>query len=193
MLVKDELLARLRDVGFPENEAKIYLTVLELKEALPGNISKISGVKRSTAYLLLEKLEERGLLSSIKKNSHLFYRAKNPQEFIEEELEKSATLQSSLESLNLGLPKLLSLHEPVPEPVEVSVLKGAEALRQMRKSIRASKGKVHRYDHLGSEVSIYGEKVAIISWEDETGVVIQSKDIAKAQKVLLDRAFGREE
>ncbi|MFA4815531.1 MAG: helix-turn-helix domain-containing protein [Candidatus Gracilibacteria bacterium] len=189
MIVKEELLGKLRDIGFSEKEAKIYLTVLELKEALPGSIARRSGVKRSTAYLLLDQLAKRGLLTSIKKNGHLFYQAKNPQVFIKEELEKSENLHASLEDLNMGLPELLLLHKMTEERVEVSVFKGAAALEQMRKNIRAFKGKIHHYDHLGSEVTIYGEKVAIISWEDETGVVIQSKNIAKAQKVLLDEGF----
>ncbi len=193
MLVKEELLVKLRDIGFSEKEAKIYLTVLELKEALPGSIAKRSGVKRSTAYILLEQLAKRGLLSPIKKNGRLFYRAKNPREFIEEELEKSESLQSSLEHLNMDLPKLLSLHEINEDKVEVSVFKGTDGLKQVSKNIRAFKGKVHRYDHLGSEVIIYGEKVLIVSREDETGVMIQSRTIAQAQKVLLDKAFGREE
>lgn len=185
MLEKDELILGLKTIGFSESEARIYLAILELKEALPGSLAKRLGLKRPTVYVTLERLEGKGMIYSIKKNGYLRYCVKSPQDFIKEELEKSANIQSSLENLSDGLLKLHSLYDRKEEKIELSVFKGAEALKQMKKNIRAFNGKVENHEHMGSEIIIYGEKVVLLSGEDEIGIVIQSKEIVKSQKAVL--------
>ena len=185
MLVKDKLLEPLQALGFSENEARIYLTVLELNEALPASIARRSGVKRSSAYPLLERLAEKGLLTALKKNGHLTYQAKNPRRFIQDQKEKSELLKTSLEELYTALPELLSLHESSEDKVEVSVFRGGDALAKLSKEITSFKGKKHRYQTLNSEIIIYGIKIAIISWEYKMGVGIQNQNIANAQKLIL--------
>ncbi len=64
---KDELLLVLKTIGFSDCEARIYLAVLELKEALPSSISKRLKLKRPSVYVILERLEGKGLLYAIKK------------------------------------------------------------------------------------------------------------------------------
>lgn len=183
---KDELLLGLKTIGFSDCEARIYLAVLELKEALPSSISKRLKLKRPSVYVILERLEGKGLLHSVKKNGYLRYCIKNPDLFIEEEMKRSATIKSYLENLKSGLSKLHSLHEIKEEKLEVAVFKGTEALKQMKGTIRRFKGKIHQHAYLSNEIIFYGETMALLAGEEGIGVVIQSKEIVKAQQSVLE-------
>jgi sugar-specific transcriptional regulator TrmB len=190
MPVKEKLLETLKAIGFSEREARIYLTVLELNEALPGSVSQRSGVKRATTYQLLDKLAKKGLVSVVKKNGHLFYRAKDPVGFIEEEKKEAEKLQGVLKDLHEDLPKLHSLHGEAREKMEVSVFDGQEGLTKMLKEMAAFRGKRHVYSHLGNDITIFEDSVAIISREEQTGVLIHNRHIARAQKILLEKHFS---
>ncbi len=184
MSVKEKLLETLQTLGFSENEARIYLTVLELREALPASIARRSGVKRSCAYSLLERLAQKGLLSPVKKNGHLVYQAKNPQRFLEEQKQKSELFKTSLEDLNMDLPKLLSLHESFDDKVEVFIFRGEDGLTKLTKEMLTFKGRKNRDENPENEIIIYNKSMAIISWKNKLGVVIQNKDIANAARSL---------
>lgn len=188
MATKDELLETLKSIGFSEKEAKVYLTALELKEALPGSIARLSGVKRSSTYILLGHLAKKGLLSPIKKNGYLFYQAKNPQNFIRQEIQKSEKIKSTLEDLHISFAQSQTNSEEFENYVEVSVFKGKENLLKMRENIENFTGDTHCYDHMDNQITIYDGKVAIISGKDEMGVLIKNENIAHAQKTLLDEA-----
>ena len=52
---------QLQDAGLSETEAKIYLAALELGQTSVSRIARKSGIKRTTIYLSLENLMEKGL------------------------------------------------------------------------------------------------------------------------------------
>ena len=184
MSVKDKLSETLQALGFTEREALIYLTVLELKEALPASIARLSGVKRPWAYFLLERLAQKGLLSSVKKNGHLVYQAKNPHRFIQEQKQKSELLKTSVEALSMDLSKLLTLHESSEEKVEVFIFRGEDGLTKLRKEIVTFKGRKKGDENPENEVLIRNGSVAIISWKNKLGVVIQNRDIANVARSI---------
>ena len=192
MSVKDKLSETLQALGFTEREALIYLTVLELKEALPASIARLSGVKRPWAYFLLERLAQKGLLSSVKKNGHLVYQAKNPHRFIEEQKQKSELLKISVEALNIDLPKLLTLHETSEEKVEVFIFRGEDGLTKLRKEIVTFKGRKKQDESPENEIVIRNGSVAIISWKNKLGVVIRNKDLASAARSLIPRPSSKQ-
>ena len=49
-------------VGFSEKEARVYLACLEAGTASVAVVAEKAGVKRSTAYVMLESLSRRGLV-----------------------------------------------------------------------------------------------------------------------------------
>lgn len=53
----------LLSVGFSEKEALIYLALLESGKTGATSVAKRSGIKRPTAYLILEELAEKGLIT----------------------------------------------------------------------------------------------------------------------------------
>tara|TARA_S200000501_G_C20777202_1_gene723262 strand:- start:25 stop:816 length:792 start_codon:yes stop_codon:yes gene_type:complete len=59
-----ELIIKLKQFGFSQNEAKSYISLLQKSPMTGYEISQRSGVPRSAIYEILKKLELRGVLSS---------------------------------------------------------------------------------------------------------------------------------
>lgn len=111
----------LEDIGLTEKEAKVYLALLEMKEALPSVLSKHSGVKRPTTYLILEQLVKKGLAGRSRKGKFEYFQAIPPQTLLEKETKKLAALQEVL-------PKLLQLHDRFAVRPQMSVFEGEQGL-----------------------------------------------------------------
>jgi len=52
----------LKQLGFREKEIKVYLTILERGKITPGNISRLTGINRSTIYSISKELLEKGVI-----------------------------------------------------------------------------------------------------------------------------------
>lgn len=61
----EDYIKTLTRFGFTENQAKVYLTIVQLGLAPVGSISRISGVRREEVYRILPKLEQMGLVEKI--------------------------------------------------------------------------------------------------------------------------------
>lgn len=238
----------LQKLGLSKREAEIYLALLELNEALPSTLAKKVGQKRPTCYLTLEKLQTRGLSSSVKKKGLLYYQATKPDYFLEKERARAQELEKTLTSLTSALPELLALHQKFTATPQMSVFYGKEGLIQVMEDSLSSKEdllcwvnadlayrslqdyypiyikkKVARKiwvrgifceDETGkkfqsrgekelrevylipkaeypmkNEIIIYEDKVAILSHEDQVGVIIQNQNIADTQKAIFKFAF----
>tara|TARA_B100001029_G_scaffold179434_1_gene188899 strand:- start:422 stop:1210 length:789 start_codon:yes stop_codon:yes gene_type:complete len=59
-----DLILKLKQFGFSQNEAKSYLSLLQKSPMTGYEISQRSGVPRSAIYEILKKLELRGIISS---------------------------------------------------------------------------------------------------------------------------------
>ena len=71
----DELVRVLNSLGFSDNEAKVYITLLK-SGALNGyEVSKLSGVPRSKVYVLLEALVTKGILVCSHNGKNNIYKA----------------------------------------------------------------------------------------------------------------------
>ena len=98
----ENLHVKLISLGLSKEEAKIYLCCLEFGDQAVSSISRITSIGRVNCYHHIDKLVEKGLLSSYQKNGVKIFVSENPKIFINREQEK----------LNIAeeiLPELLSL------------------------------------------------------------------------------------
>ena len=65
MMPLEDYIKTLTRFGFTENQAKVYLTIVQLGLAPVGSISRILGVRREEVYRILPKLEQMGLVEKI--------------------------------------------------------------------------------------------------------------------------------
>lgn len=117
----------LKDLGLNERESRIYLTLLKEKSCTASKLSKLANVNRTTAYLELENLMNLGLVSYVRKDAKRYYRAANPEKFIE-------ILDHKKKSFEAILPQLKGLSKTA-EPFKIEVFEGREGIKTFYQDI----------------------------------------------------------
>ncbi len=118
------LYKQLQDAGLNENEAKIYLAALELGQTSVSRIARKSGIKRTTVYLSLENLMQKGLMSAIKKDGKIHYYGEDPrnlERIMEERKQKISTL----------VPQLLAFTNLIDNKPEIRFFEGEEGIKDV--------------------------------------------------------------
>ena len=90
------------NVGFSDNESKIYLALIELGVATVGQIAVKSAVKRTSCYVILEGLMQKGLVTKTQNRGKQQYAAEQPDRLMR-------LSQERYEQLKVALPELTSL------------------------------------------------------------------------------------
>lgn len=70
--------------GLDDKEIALYLGLLEIGESTVLSISKKTGIKRPTAYLVLAALESKGFVSRVLKGKKIFFSPQHPKKIVTE-------------------------------------------------------------------------------------------------------------
>lgn len=89
----------LKNLGFSDNEAIVYLSALETGIAAAQDIAEKAGLKRTTTYSVLEALVKRGFILKTQKEGKNRYVAENPENLVKIFAEHQKNLQSALPEL----------------------------------------------------------------------------------------------
>lgn len=111
----------LQSLGLEQKEASIYLALLELGETTVLEISKKSGIKRPTVYVVLRSLEQKGFASKLLKESKTLFSPQHPKKLITEAELRMKELQEVVPQLE----SLLGREEGRPR---VKIYEGKEQL-----------------------------------------------------------------
>ena len=114
--------------GLTKPEAKVFLAGLELGEAPVSLLAKKAGVKRPTAYAILESLKEKGLLNSYKSRGKLVFFAEDPR-LIERQLEERK------QAIHDVLPELLSLTNRLTKKPKIHFYEGDIGLEEILRDV----------------------------------------------------------
>lgn len=115
----------LESLGLDKNDQKVYLAIYALADAPASLIAQKAGVKRTTAYTILEKLKKMGLVSSYRTKSSIRYFAENPnkiRQFLEERI---TTFNERV------LPELRALGEIPRSTPRIRVFEGEKGLQSI--------------------------------------------------------------
>lgn len=120
--------APLLKLGLKANEAQLYLTCLAAPAGLyVHEITKRSELNRSTVDMLLDRLIERGLITSYKEDVRRRYVAVSPHQLL-------GDYEQRVENLRGAIPVLLSLIQP-GTPSRVTFFEGQEGIRKLYRDI----------------------------------------------------------
>lgn len=90
----------LEALGLREKEAKVYLALLSLGEAGAYRLAKKTGLKRPTAYVIVQELIEKGYIYEAPKSRPQKYVARPPELLIDRAEERLEEAKSALPQLN---------------------------------------------------------------------------------------------
>lgn len=90
----DKITNILKEYGLDEKEIKIYSSLVEKGELNAYVLAKLTGIHRSTAYAVIERLSSRGFISTIQKDEKTFYSAIEISKLIAKIKEKESLLLS---------------------------------------------------------------------------------------------------
>lgn len=123
-----ETIEALKNLGLSEKEARIYLACLQSPNGTAYSIAKISGIKRPTAYVILEELLNKGIAKKIPRAETAQYLVISPEELF-------SIYQNKLRDAERFLPELKAFSGRDKEKPKVSYYEGLDATKEMYKKM----------------------------------------------------------
>jgi sugar-specific transcriptional regulator TrmB len=112
------------DLGLTENEAKVYLALLEFGRSTIGVIAEKGRLHRTNVFGTIKGLEQKGLVKQVEADGSKFYEATDPDHLLSLIKTKKDRLQRIIPELNLA-------RDLAPKKSEVHVFEGLEAFKSM--------------------------------------------------------------
>ncbi|MCR4278453.1 MAG: helix-turn-helix domain-containing protein [bacterium] len=128
----EKLRKDLEEIGLGEKEARVYLALLEHGTLRPHQISQYSGVNRSTAYLTLDSLQKRGIVSCGDHDGAKCYIAESPlhlERILEEEKRRHTIASTRIKD---SMPQFFALWNAISHKPSVRYFEGEEGMDQCR-------------------------------------------------------------
>jgi len=145
-------LSDLKEVGLSEGEIRVYRALLEFGESTSTKLAKKARVSSSKIYEITDRLIEKGIVSSVKKEGVLHFFAADPEmlrDFLRQKEEEIQREKSIVDSL---MPALLGQYKKTKEETEVNVFYGWKGLKTAFLSLENSLGR-------GDESLVFGASI----------------------------------
>ena len=126
-----EITDLLQSIGLTDKEASVYLALLELGTATVHPIAMKAGIKRPTTYLVLEQLQQKGMVSVVPRTSKALYTAESPEKILTD-------LNKKQELVKRFLPNMLAMHNKKTEKPQMQLFEGKEGVLEVYKKVFAS-------------------------------------------------------
>jgi len=126
-MVETKMLAQ---IGLTESEIKVYFALLEMESSTVGPIIKKAKVPHSKIYEILEKLEEKGLVSFVIKNNVKHFQASDPRNLINILDEKEQAIEKQKKELEeTVIPQIEQRRKLTEEKQEATVYESFDGIR----------------------------------------------------------------
>lgn len=120
-----DLVKAMRNLGFNQKEAKVYLALLQLGQASAYAVSKRADIKKPTTYFVLEELIDRGVVKKIPRTKTMQFVAIRPEVLFNTVKTRIHTTEEEV------LPELKALSRVKDYKVRVSYYEGLDGIREM--------------------------------------------------------------
>lgn len=145
-----QLKSALKQFGFTDKQARVYLATLELGSAPVSQISQKAKVPRPTCYDVLETLREQGIASTFIKNKTLWFSVEDPRKVVSMARQKVKTLEQAM-------PELEALWGEARERPKVRFYQGKEGIRQIYEEMLQDKKEILGLNSADDMFSAIGE------------------------------------
>lgn len=135
-----EATERLLELGLSDKEALVYLAMLELGPSCAQDISQKAGVNRSTVYVLLDVLKQRGLASSAQREDRTVFLAESPKRLEDLILQKKMEIEHKQRKLEDSIPYFMALFNAVQDKPQVRFFEGEKGIASAREVLMQTEG-----------------------------------------------------
>lgn len=104
-------IAIFKKLGLGDKEIAVYLSLLEHGASSVRNLALLANLNRGTAYDILKKLQEVGLVSFFHKNTKQNFVAEDPERILKLLFDREQDLKKAEEKIKELIPELRSLQE----------------------------------------------------------------------------------
>jgi HTH-type transcriptional regulator, sugar sensing transcriptional regulator len=135
--MQQDLVKELQGIGLSDKEAKVYLAGLELGPATAQQLAAKATVNRPSAYVAIESLIKRGLMSSFQKGKKRYFNASTGKQLlygIEQEKIALTIKEKRAKGVVNGLRTFSKTLSQTVGPI-VSIYEGYEGLRAVQEEI----------------------------------------------------------
>ncbi len=130
-----ELRVILERFGLSTNESKVYLTLLELGNAMAGKIAKQAMIDRTSCYDALKRLLQKGLVVYVIEANRKMFKSVNPKRLL-------SILKDKQEEIMEIMPQLSLKYEKEKEDCNVTLYRGSKGVKSVFEDIlKNAKGK----------------------------------------------------
>ncbi|MBI5229309.1 hypothetical protein HY991_04310 [Candidatus Micrarchaeota archaeon] len=139
----------LMGIGLSNNEADVYLALLEGGETIASGVSEKLDVSRSHVYDSLKRLTTKGLVSYVIRNDRRYFKAADPKKILEYLIEQESKLSENRKAIEDALPRL---REPIQNPSDgtyVRVFDGVEGFKTILDDTLEVGGELLVFNSLG--------------------------------------------
>ncbi len=136
------LIELIKNLGLDENEAKIYLALLELGPSLVTKIGQKASINRTTCYDVLERLVKYNLVTYASgKQAKKRYSAMPPYNLVSFLERKQKQNEKQLDKLKTKLPELKMLYKELNKP-SIKFFEGTEGVKAIYAETLKSKTEI---------------------------------------------------
>lgn len=180
------LIETLTKLGLDEKAARIYLAALELGPSSVQAFAARAGVKRPTAYLVLDELRGMGLIVKTTQKRRQLFVAENPDALLQ-------SLKNKEKLLAEALPELAAIVATTKTRPKVTIYEGEEGIRRLYfgEMLNAPEiwwfGSVSDIDKRFHDVVVEATKLAKLRKIKGRDILVDSpEDLAYARSVVSD-------
>lgn len=132
MEASNSLIKTLIDCGLSRKEAVVYVSLLELEIARVNEIARKTKINRSSTYVVLDSLKEKGLVATSNDGSGIQEFIASPPDLLLQSAKESATRQQSIKNnLEEVVPELKALHKDTKHRPKVRVYEGVNGVKEL--------------------------------------------------------------
>jgi len=142
--------SKLMDLGLTEDEAKVYVALLELGGSYVSVVAKKAGIHRVNCYKILDDLVKKGLVNSFVKNQVKHYAVETPRILVQQQAEK-------LDAAKRLLPELFSITNSLAYKPKIQYYEGRDGVKNIFEDTLTAEGEMLGYTNLKDIPQIVSE------------------------------------
>ena len=119
----------LAEIGLTKSEIAVYFALLEIGSSTTGPIIKKARIASGKAYLILDKLIDKGLVTYALSTGRKYFQAKDPDRILDYLKEKEDELKNKEEQIRKIIPKLKAEYEEKKYKPIAEVFEGIKGFR----------------------------------------------------------------